>query len=114
MENTLKDQFRAEYAVNIRERCFNILNEGISDMINLMERLEETPDDEMSFIRKEVHEQLADDLMSLCALTSALKMFGRPKSLMLIIQSGQAIDLLKIQDLKEDEAFNQMIDNLKK
>ena len=113
MEKKLTEEFKAEYSAQFRENYLTMMHKGINTMIDVLGETKEVPDNQISQLKRQVAEQLADDIMAISAVTSAIKLFGKPKSLIIIIPSGQAIDLLKIKDLNQEAAFDELLDNLK-
>lgn len=108
----LTEEYKLAYSERYREIILNNICVSTITLINSLQGKKEDPDNPVSVFEKQVSEQLADDLMAVCALASSMKIMGRPKSLILINQFGEAIDLLKITDLSEQDAYNELIDNL--
>lgn len=108
----LSEEYKLGYSEKFREIHLNNICTIIINLINALDKTPEDSNNPKSVFEKQVSEQLADDLMAVSALTSSMKIMGRPKSLILINQFGEAIDLLKITDLSEEDAYNELIDNL--
>ncbi|MDP2335879.1 MAG: hypothetical protein Q8N05_05430 [Bacteroidota bacterium] len=97
---------------SLRERYLDILSEQLVkvelEIVNAYHRLGERESD---MIVKSSIVSVLDEMMSVNALVSALKHGGEAKSIILINSSGRAVDLLSVKELKENEIFNQILDN---
>lgn len=119
MENQLKQQlpeFSEAYPSLLRESWMNIFQVTIRSLITtfVARHFPETKAlYKVERFKRRVALDVLNQLMPLTSLMSAIKLFGHPKSLVFINQDGQAIDLLEIKELDQNEMFNQILDNLK-
>jgi hypothetical protein len=74
--------------------------------------VKEKSESESDEIIKQAVIKTINQLMPVPSLIAALKNFGLPKSLIFITASGVAIDLLQTKELKENDLFNQVLDNV--
>ena len=113
METTkgqLSPEFRQAYKKLFRESWMRMSKEAIKGLLGVL--IKTHIENGKEGFEKEIAVKTLNELTPLCALQSAIKNFGCPKSLVFISESGQAIDLLEVKELDENEIFNQVLDNL--
>jgi len=86
-----------------REIFFNILNQAITSVELDMVRVMNSGESDSEMLTKAGIALMIEEMLSVNALVSALKVGGRAKSIVLINSFGQAIDLLNIHDVKPDD-----------
>ena len=116
MKNKLSEEFKKVFSKTFRESYFKILLGAINGIIKTpvanLEKLS-VPDDEMTIFQRQATADLVNEMISVYTLASAIYKHGLPKSLIFINQDGMAIDLLKIKDLNQESAFDELLDNMK-
>ena len=85
----------------------------ICSIVCVLGEKNDQPDEQLTNLRNKAAKELKDDMMVISAVTNSIKIFGGPKSLIFITEGGQAIDLINIKGLKENEIFDQILDNVK-
>jgi len=107
-------KFSQYYTKILREMWMNLFHETIKNLlVALVNKYIDVPvKNEVETLNKETALKTLNELMPLVPLLGALKNFGIPKSLLFISENGQAIDLLEVKQLDENQIFNQVLDNL--
>ena len=97
-----------------RENYFKTLLGSIMLIMGLpVAALELLPKTESAKQQRLATAQLTNETIPVYALASAIHKHGLPKSLIFISQPGMAIDLLKIEALSQEKAFDELLDNMK-
>lgn len=97
----------------LNESQIKIVQAGMNSLLQSIARsVKEKSESESDEIIKQAVIKTINQLMPVPALIAALKNFGLPKSLIFITASGVAIDLLQTKELKENDLFNQVLDNV--
>ncbi|HPE74690.1 MAG TPA: hypothetical protein PLC80_01300 [Draconibacterium sp.] len=110
----ISPEFLQFYSNSLREMWMNLFHETIKNLlVALVNKYIDVPvKNEVETLNKETALKTLNELMPLVPLLGALKNFGIPKSLLFISENGQAIDLLEVKQLDENQIFNQVLDNL--
>ena len=96
----------------LRKHYLNIVHESIVLTANVAKKMSELSGSDE--VKKEVLSEMYNEINIVSNVLSAIKLFGVPSSLIAVLSDGCAIDLLSRKDLKDEEAFNQLLDNLNK
>lgn len=114
-KNNVTPAFQKLYTNFFREMWMNLFQKTIKNLlIVLVNKYIDIPiSNETENYCKGIALNTLNELMPLVTLLSTIKNFGIPKSLVFITETGQAIDLLEVKEIDQNEMFNQILDNLK-
>lgn len=108
----MKKSERAQIKAELRKKYLDIIHEGI--LMNAQVAKKMAGFSGTDELQKEVLSEMYEEINIVSNVLSAIKLFGVPASLIAVLTDGCAVDLLSRKDLKDEDAFNQLLDNLKK
>lgn len=109
-------EFKQLYPSLFRDMWMNLFQETIKNLLLVLvqKHIDIPAKSELDNFNKEVAVKTLNELMPLVPLLATVRNFGIPKSLVFISESGQAIDLLEVKEIDQNEMFNQVLDNMSK
>ncbi|MFY9154112.1 MAG: hypothetical protein WAO52_18980 [Prolixibacteraceae bacterium] len=112
----LSDEFKNKAYDTSKQICFGLFIDSIRKIIiSTIESSSESLSEESDTtkLKKDMLANIGKEMVPVLATASAIKNCGFPKSLIFITDSGQAIDLLNVDAINQEDVFNQILDNVK-